>query len=246
MHAAAGFPVKSTWLKAIKKGKFDTWPGLTYSNAAKYCPHAVETIKVHTVQSSQGVRSTKKKRYQCRGNEKAPERVTLEKQYKEEDIPPSLKTKELHIWDQTISKLYTDDCGRLPIRSRSGNDYITIAYHCDSNKILHSPFVNRKEKHRIIAYNSIMQRLDDRGHHVDVQISDNGVSTDPKRTIVENWCATYQLVPPNVHRINVAERAIRTFKAHFIAVLAGVDPNFPKFMWDHLLVQTELKINVLW
>ena len=38
IHAAAGFPVKSTWIKAIKKGNFATWPGLTYSNAAKYCP----------------------------------------------------------------------------------------------------------------------------------------------------------------------------------------------------------------
>ena len=52
-------------------------------------------------------------------------------------------------------------------------------------------------------------------------------------------------MPPNVHQINVAERAIRTFKAHFISVLAGVDPTFPKFMCDNLLVQTELTINLL-
>ena len=51
-------------------------------------------------------------------------------------IPPPIKTKELHILDQTISKLYTDDCGRFPIRSSSGNEYIMIAYHCDSNTIL--------------------------------------------------------------------------------------------------------------
>ena len=38
------------------------------------------------------------------------------------------------------------------------------------------------------------------------------------------WGATYQLVPPNVHRKNIAEKAIRTFKAHFLAFLAGVDP----------------------
>ena len=85
-----------------------------------------------------------------------------------------------------------------------------------------------------------MQRLADRGHHVDVQILDNEVSTYLKRTIVEDWCATYQLVSPNVHRRNVAEIAIRTSKAHFLAVLAGVDPNFPKFMWDNRLVQTEM------
>ena len=83
-----------------------------------------------------------------------------------------------------------------------------------------------------------MQCLANRGHHVDVQILDNRVSTDFINTIVEYWCATYQIVPPNVHRRNVAERAIRTFKAHFLAILAGVDPNFPKYMWDNLLVQT--------
>ena len=63
--------------------------------------------------------------------------------------------------------------------------------------------------------------------------------------IVDDWNETYQLVPPNVHRRNIAERAIRTFKAHFISVLAGVDPTFPKFMWYNLLVQTELTINLL-
>ena len=90
-----------------------------------------------------------------------------------------------------------------------------------------------------------MQRLADRGHHVDVQILDNDVSKYFKRTIVEDWCETYQLVPTNVHRRNVAERAIRKFKVHFLAVLAGVYPKFPKFMWDNLLIQTELTINLL-
>ena len=90
-----------------------------------------------------------------------------------------------------------------------------------------------------------MQRLADRGHHVDVQILDNEVSADFINTIVEDWCETYQLVPPIVHRINVAERAVRTFKAHFLEILSGVDPKLPKYMWDNLLVQTELTINLL-
>ena len=63
IHAAAGFPVKSTWLKAIKKGNFATYPGLTYSNAAKYCTQSVDTLIGHMVQSSQGERSTKKKKH---------------------------------------------------------------------------------------------------------------------------------------------------------------------------------------
>ena len=109
-----------------------------------------------------------------------------------------------------------------------------IAYHFDSNIILQAPFINIKDKHRIRAYNSIMQRLADRGHHVEVQILDNKVSAELKKTIVKDWNTSYQLVPPNMHRKNVAERAIRTFKAHFLEILAGVDPNFPKYMWQPL------------
>ena len=146
------------------------------------------------------MRPTNKKKHQSRGNKTAPDQAILEKKYEEEDIPTHLKTKEPQIWDQPISKLYTDDCGRFPILSRSGNEDTMIAYHCDSNTILQAPFVDRKYKHRIISYNSTMQHLEDRVHHVDVQILDNKVSTYFKRTLVEDWCATYQLVPPNVHR----------------------------------------------
>ena len=48
-HAASGFPVRDTWLRAIKSGNFDLWPGLTYQNATKYCPTCNETIKGHMV-----------------------------------------------------------------------------------------------------------------------------------------------------------------------------------------------------
>ena len=85
-----------------------------------------------------------------------------------EDIPPPIKKRATYL-DQPISKMYTYDCGRFPIRSRSGNEYIMIAYYCDLNTILQSPFSNSKNKHSIRAYNSIMKRLADHGHQVDVK-----------------------------------------------------------------------------
>ena len=196
MHAAAGFPVKSTWLRVINKGNFETWPGLTYSNASKYCPQSVETLKGGMVQSSQRARPTKKDKH---NNQK------IKKVSEEEEFLPPIQTKELYIWYHPISKLYTDDCGRFPIRSRSGNEYIMIAYHCDSNTILQAPFVNRKYKHSIRAYNSIMRRLTKNGHRVDVQILDNEVSAEFRKTIVDEWNVTYKLVPPNVHRRNLLD-----------------------------------------
>ena len=54
-----------------------------------------------------------------------------------------------------------------------------------------------------------------------------------------------QRVPPNVHRRNIAERAVRTFRAHLLAILVGVDTAFPCYMWDTLLPQTEITLDLL-
>ena len=90
-----------------------------------------------------------------------------------------------------------------------------------------------------------MRRLADKGHQVDVQILENEFSADFKITIMEDWCNTYQLVPPNVHQRNIAEKAIHTFKAYFLSVLAVVNPTFLNFLWDNLLVQTEITLKLL-
>jgi hypothetical protein len=60
-HACLGFPVKQTWLDTIKAGNCDTFDGLTYSNAARYCPDADKTIMGHLAQQRQNVWSTKPK-----------------------------------------------------------------------------------------------------------------------------------------------------------------------------------------
>ena len=122
------------------------------------------------------MRSTKKENPPPRGTKKGIFKVAPEKDYME-DIPPPIKIKELHIWDQPISKMYTDGCGSFPIRSRSGNKYIMIAYHCDLNTILQEPFANWGEMYRIRAYISIMKRLSDGQHQVHVKNLDNKVSS---------------------------------------------------------------------
>ena len=50
LHAAAGFPVKSTWLAAIKEGNYASWPVLNSANASKYYPVHIETLQVHIKQ----------------------------------------------------------------------------------------------------------------------------------------------------------------------------------------------------
>ena len=120
-----------------------------------------------------------------------------------------------------------------------------ISYHCNDNLILADPFSSRKDTHQLYSYNRIMQRLTDNKLLVDIQILDKEASAEYKRSIKTKWNANYQLVPPNTHRSNAAEHAIPTFKAHFLSILAGVAPDFPRNLWDLLLPQTELTLNML-
>ena len=53
------------------------------------------------------------------------------------------------------------------------------------------------------------------------------------------------LFPPSNHRCNAAEVAIRNCKAHFLIILSGVAENFLLQLWDQLLPQAEVKINLL-
>ncbi len=90
-----------------------------------------------------------------------------------------------------------------------------------------------------------MTHLAARGLAVDLQILDNKTSAAYKHAFTVNWQAKFQLVPPDMHRRNRAERAIRTFKDHFLAILASVDPLFPPYLWDLLLPQAKLTLNLL-
>jgi hypothetical protein len=90
-----------------------------------------------------------------------------------------------------------------------------------------------------------MMCLATRGLSVNLQILDKKASAAYKDAITFTWQAKFQLVPPDMHCRNCAERAIRTFKAHLLSILAGVDPTFHPYLWDLLLPQTELSLNLL-
>ena len=57
--------------------------------------------------------------------------------------------------------------------------------------------------------------------------------------------AAAQLVPPHIHRRNAAERDVNTYKNHFIVALFTVDPLLPFYLWDRLLPQVTMTLNML-
>ena len=55
----------------------------------------------------------------------------------------------------------------------------------------------------------------------------------------------YQLANAHEHRHNYAERAIQTFKNHFLSILHGCDTRWPSHLWCSLIPQTVITLNML-
>ncbi|KAL7481979.1 hypothetical protein ACHAW6_007660 [Cyclotella cf. meneghiniana] len=102
----------------------------------------------------------------------------------------------------------------------------------DSNVILLELLKRRKDAELI---------CDDPPKHV----LDNKISSHMKEHIKDKLHFTLKLVPPGCHCCNVAEVMIRNFKAHFLSVLSVTADSFPPSLWDHLLPQTKITLNLL-
>ena len=120
-----------------------------------------------------------------------------------------------------------------------------VMVEIDSNAILVEPINNCKDEELTRAYRSMMLRLRRAGIIPKKYILDNEVSESLKTIIQEKYKIQLDLVPPGTHRRNAAELAIRNFKAHFLSVLSGTAQDFPPSLWDRLLPQGKITINLL-
>jgi hypothetical protein len=145
----------------------------------------------------------------------------------ETNIPATPKVKDIYIKIHNATEtMHTNQTGRFTATSSKGNQYIMVIVEADGNFIDAEPMKNNSEGAMIKAYQTLWNRLTASGTvKPKTHILDNEASMEFKREIQKN-CAI-QLVPPDNHRRNLAERAIQTFKNHFKSVLAGVDDSFP-------------------
>jgi hypothetical protein len=164
LHAAAGFPTKSTWLKAIRNGNYLTWPMINVKNVGKHFPESEETQQGHMRNQRQGVRSIKIKI-----------KVEDEKQDQDKTLP---KKHDIYIQVHNAKEtVYTDQTGRLfPHVSSRGNKYQMILYHVDSNSIWVEPMKNRTEGEIIVSREHELERMREAGITPNHQILDNEAS----------------------------------------------------------------------
>jgi hypothetical protein len=244
LHAACFSPTTATWTKAIDLGIFKSVPLLTSNDVRRNLPKSITTAMGHLDQQHKNVRSTKKK---ARPNDKE---VT---EFVNDDDTNPITDATTNVAYATImdmddesrtGKSYSDLTGRLPAKSQQGNLYVLILYTYDDNAILAKPLKTRSDADQLKAYEAILTRAK-RGAALTMHWMDNEASTAVKRLLTEQFQLEYQLVPPHTHRRNAAERAIRTFKNHFIAGLCSADTNFPIRLWDRLIPQAEITINLM-
>ena len=86
--------------------------------------------------------------------------------------------------------------------------------------------------------------MNEAGVQPNTYILDNECSDELKKAFHKDSIG-FQRVPPSCYCANMAERAILTFKSHFKAGMASLDPNYPIRKWYRLLPQTEMTLNLL-
>jgi hypothetical protein len=155
-----------------------------------------------------------------------------------------IKTQFVYAATIDAGQIYTDQTGRFPVVSSKGNKYIMILYHYDSNAILAQPIKDRTAPELFKAFQVMEQEVVARGLKPKLMKLDNEASKLLK-TYLHQQDITFQWVPPYSHRRNSAERAIRSFKDHLIAGLRSTDKSFPMHLWDRLLPQAVITLNML-
>ena len=266
MHATCFAPVKSTFEKAVKANFFSTWPGLTQELVKKHLITSTATTQGHLHQEKQNLQSTQPttqvtapmkqiKQYLKKLQDRIKPGQTLtdvlNTDIANDCFPPSatpnIQTNEVAyaiINKKEICTAYTDLTGRFPMRSSRGNQYIMVGYHYDGNCILGKAIKDRRSSTLTAAWQSLHETFQRAGVPPATYVMDNEISNELLQALRENG-TTYQLVPPHTHRRNLAERAIQTFKNHFKAGLASVNPQFPLSEWDRLLEQANITLNLL-
>ena len=124
--------------------------------------------------------------------------------------------------DATQGTLYTDVTGSLSVQPLEGMQAFFVAYDYDTNTIFALPIKDLKDETIVQAFEQAFTELEDKGYKPKLNVTDNQFTKLIKELSERKDCK-WQFVEPLNHRVNAAEKAIRTVKNNFIAGLASTD-----------------------
>jgi hypothetical protein len=242
-YACLNFPVKSTLILAIKAGYLKGFPGLTVDRVRCHIDVDVDSERGHMDQVRQGQRSTK------RASSSIPVVLPHNRVDSNMDTPPQQPSNErtqhvfLTVHDFT-GGIASNQTGRFPVTSNRGHAYLALFYIFDPNYIKSVPIRNRSKEELLRAYTEVYAWLTARGYRPLLHKLDNETSRDVEAFVAAEQ-VKIQYTPPDMHRNNPAERAVRTWKNHFTAGIAGIPPSFPIANWCRLTAQTDMTLNMM-
>ena len=229
LHACCFSPCLSTFTRAIRNGNFLSWPGIHSINFKSILKTTIPTEKGHLEQERSNLQTTK---------------ATMEDYFP----PKEPKTREcifkLFETKELNEKSYMDLCGRFPYASSRGSKYILVVYDHDSNLIEGVALKTRNVKEITEKWQDLYNKITKNTVTTKYWILDNEASKYLKDALGTND-QDFQLTPPHIHRINAAERAIRTYKNHLLAGIATCDKDYPIIEWDRLINQCNITLNLL-
>jgi hypothetical protein len=155
-----------------------------------------------------------------------------------------IKTQFVYAATIVAGQIYTDQTVIFPVVSSKGKKYIMILYDYDSNAILAKTNKDRTSPELLKAFQVMEQELVARGLKPKLMQLDNKASKLLKDYLYKQDI-TFQLVPPYSHIRNSVERATISFKDHLIASLCSTYKSFPVHLWDRIMPQEVITLNML-
>ena len=127
-HAATGYPFKSTQIKTITNNHYITWHGITQTHVLRNLGKDIPTIKGHTIQGRNDLKSAKVKSEEESVLDQQPSTIKIvDNNFSPDTDGTSIRTNYIYPTIIEISKnISIDLIGCFPIASNQGNKYVFI------------------------------------------------------------------------------------------------------------------------
>ena len=168
-HVAAGWPVKKTWIAAIQRNSYASWPGLDEYMIWRQLEVWEPIVLGHMNAYRSGTQTTIMKEKEKSGEEKMEWILAAENNSLEKPVPGILQSRKRQVgvhlvsFDELKGYIATDLCGVYPTMSNRGMTYILVLYDYDSNAILAKAMKNNKGQAITTAYEALHKELTEAG-----------------------------------------------------------------------------------
>ena len=160
-----------------------------------------------------------------------------------DDADPNDTILMIRCVELSDSELHADATGKFPYESATGTNYFLIFVF--KNYIHIECIPNRSAPSYVAAYRRALSFFAALGHLPTLIKLDNETSALLESFLRSEATIDFEYVAPNDHRANRSERAIQSFKNHFLASFSSVAADFPMKHYDECIQQIELTLSLL-